>query len=113
MPGSQASTTDATAISLPSSQGSSQTICHPEKKVCLCRLPSATSSLPYKLSTRPTPTTTTSLPHKLSTPTSISSTPHRLSTPLPSPTPFSTPFLVSTTPAVARGLIPLKLTNRS
>merc|ERR1719447_2637954 len=83
-PGSQAPTVDATAISLPSSQGSSQTMCHPEKKVCLCRLPPATSSLPYKLSTRPTPTTTTSLPQRLSTPTSISSTPHRLSTPLPS-----------------------------
>merc|ERR1719342_1212307 len=98
MPGSQASTTDATAISLLSSQGSSQTRCHPEKKVCLCRLPSATSSLPYKLSIRPTPTTTTSLPQRLSTPTSISSTPHRLSTPLPLPSLSSLPLQLLTTP---------------
>jgi len=89
-----------TSISLQSSQGSSGQVCHSVKKACVCRLPQATSSLPYKFS--------------------------RTSTPPPSHFTSSTPYMLSHTPAttlqstteetmttfVQIGLIPLKLRKR-
>merc|ERR1712192_230931 len=92
--------TDETAIALQSSQGSSGQVCHSVKKVCECRLPEATSSLPYKFS--------------------------RTSTPPSSHLTSSTPYMLSHTPAttlqsttqetmttfVQSGLIPFKLMKR-
>jgi len=110
--------TDETSISLQSSQGSFGQVCHSVKKVCVCRLPQATSSLPYKFSrtSTPPPEATSSLPFKFSR-TSSQSSSHLTS---------STPYKLSHTPAttlqsttqetmttfVQRGLIPLKLIKR-
>merc|ERR1712192_285426 len=110
--------TDETAIGLQSSQGSSGQVCHSVKKVCECRLPEATSSLPYKFSrtSTPPPQATSSLPYKFS----------RTSTPPSSHLTSSTPYMLSHTPAttlqsttqetmttfVQSGLIPFKLMKR-
>ena len=133
--GEDPAATDETAF-----QGILEKRCSPAKKVCMCRLTPATSSLPHKLSTTSTPTSlspaSTSTPYRLST----SSTPHLLSTPLPSlsllpyqlstkvptfPFPFSIPHILSTTPAPTLllsspstvtsekiGLVPYKLAKR-
>merc|ERR1711971_1058131 len=92
--------TDETVISLQSSQGSSGQVCSSVKKVCECRLPEATSSLPFKFSRTSTPPSshlTSSTPYMLS---------HTPATTLQSTTEETMTTLVQI------GLIPLKLRKR-